>query len=101
MSDDNTPITEPVPFVHRSPRRRRAAAMIRLHTVDICATIGLRRYRDASQAREALESCRWRREWDLAATAVSNRREVRQFLCDARAGRHLSSAREPLPSKAA
>lgn len=78
-------------IVRRRPRRRRAAATIGKRKSKPCPLTGSRSYRTRGQAKEALESCRWQREWDLAAFGSSPRRESRIVPCDCGAF-HLRTA---------
>jgi hypothetical protein len=81
---------------HRSATRRRAVATIRQKSRTICPVTGKTRYRDHATAREALDSCRWQRTAELAASGTTTRTEVRIYRCPEPAchgGLHLTSIR--------
>lgn len=81
---------------HRSEKRRRGVATIRRKTRTICPVTGKTRYRDRATAGEALDSCRWQRSAELAASGTSARTEVRIYQCPEPAchgGLHLTSIR--------
>lgn len=76
--------------------RRRAVATIRQKSRTICPVTGKTRYRDRATAREALDSCRWQRTAELAASGTTTRTETRIYQCPEPAchgGLHLTSIR--------
>jgi hypothetical protein len=76
----------------RLPKRRRGDSTIRKHTVSMCETTGLLRFRSAEQARDALNSTKWARIHDLRTTGRSRRRETRYWRCpDCNGGYHLAA----------
>jgi len=80
----------------RSSKRRRAIATIKDKHRTVCPATGKTRYRDRSTARQALDSCRWQRSAELAASGVSSRTEARIYTCPEPAcngGLHLTSIR--------
>lgn len=80
----------------RDSNRRRAVATIRQKSRTVCPATGKTRYRDRTRAREALESCRWQRTADRAASGTTARTEVRIYQCPEPAchgGLHLTSIR--------
>ncbi len=80
----------------RDSTRRRAVATIRQKSRTLCPVTGKTRYRDHATAHEALDSCRWQRAADLAASGRTSRTEVRVYQCPEPAchgGLHLTSIR--------
>lgn len=67
-------------------RRPRGAGLVFRHECPICDLSGKRRYRDQSQARDALGVAAWQR-----ATGNRRRRECRVYRCPACGGWHLTS----------
>lgn len=86
---------KPIAHRHGEPRRR-GVATIREKTRNICPATGKTRYRDRATAHEALDSCRWQRHAELAASGATARSEVRIYQCPEPAchgGFHLTSIR--------
>lgn len=83
----------PFPTRVRQPRRRIATIGLREHKT-LCPETGKARYREKAAAREALDSCRWQRAWELATFATTTRTEIRIYRCTESAcngGYHLTS----------
>lgn len=83
-----------VPFTRRPTKGRRAIATIGQQHKTLCPSTGKTRYRDRATAREALDSCRWQRQWELASFQASSRTETRIYRCSEAAchgGYHLTS----------
>jgi hypothetical protein len=84
------------PARQRSHRRHGIATIGQAHK-PVCPTTGKTRYRNRAQARDALNSCRWRREWELVTFASTSRNEARIYRCaedGCNGGFHLTSITE-------
>lgn len=84
-------------LARRWPRRRRGIATIGQAHKSACPATGKTRYRDRAQARDALDSCRWQRDWELTAFSSTARNESRIYRCPelgCNGGFHLTSLSE-------
>lgn len=80
----------------RTDKRRRAITTIRDKSRTVCPVTPKTRYRDRASARDALDSCRWQRQADLALAGTTARTEARIYQCPEPAchgGFHLTSIR--------
>ncbi|MFE5410187.1 hypothetical protein [Microbacterium sp. NPDC056569] len=83
-----------IPLTRRPMKSRRGIGTIGQQHKTLCPSTGKTRYRDRATAREALDSCRWQRAWELASYQVSSRTETRIYRCPDPAchgGYHLTS----------
>lgn len=72
-------------------RASRAPIAIRRRKIQVCEETGKYRYRDQTQAQQALLAAVWDRQTAQAHDVASHRREVRAYPCDWCNGWHLTS----------
>lgn len=97
MQNNNETNNQLNTLARRRPRRRRGIATIGQAHKSTCPATGKTRYRDRAQARDALDSCRWQRDWELAAFSSTARNESRIYMCPelgCNGGFHLTSISE-------